>query len=235
VLEWTNHLLYCRNPACDTKAKKKVQHFVKSLKIKGLGPVAISKLGLSSISEIYVLTQVEIATALSSERLAEKLFYEIENSKNATLNSLLPAFSIPLVGKSAAEKLSIVCEHIYDIRDETCRRAGLGPKATENLLDWKRTELPQLENLPFSFKFKQPVIVSQDKGVVCITGKVGSGFKNKAEAHAYLIALGYGVKATLTKDVTILVNESGIESAKTKRARQTGVTIVTNLKDYFGE
>jgi hypothetical protein len=39
----------------------------------------------------------------------------------------------------------------------------------------------------------------------------------------------------LTKDVTILVNESGVESAKTKKARDAGVQIITNLLDFIGE
>ena len=47
--------------------------------------------------------------------------------------------------------------------------------------------------------------------------------------------LGYVVKASLTKDVTILVNESGIESAKTIKARDSGVQIITNLLDFIGE
>ena len=36
-----------------------------------------------------------------------------------------------------------------------------------------------------------------------------------------------------TKDVNILVNESGIESAKTQAARDRGVTIITNLKEII--
>jgi hypothetical protein len=39
----------------------------------------------------------------------------------------------------------------------------------------------------------------------------------------------------LTKDVTILINESGVESAKTKKARDSGVQIITNLLDLTGE
>jgi len=69
---------------------------------------------------------------------------------------------------------------------------------------------------------------------VCITGKLSS-YKTKALAHQALQELGYEVKTSLTKDVTILVNESGIESAKTKQARDAGVTIVTNLLDLTGE
>jgi NAD-dependent DNA ligase len=90
--------------------------------------------------------------------------------------------------------------------------------------------------LPFSFKFvkaeNKPVNASAN--TVCITGKLVS-YKNKAEAHAALEAAGLNVKSSLTKDVTILVNESGIESAKTKKARDAGVQIVTNLKLLTGE
>jgi hypothetical protein len=47
--------------------------------------------------------------------------------------------------------------------------------------------------------------------------------------------MGYLVKSSLTKDVTILVNESGIESAKTQTARDRGVRIITNLEEIIGK
>jgi NAD-dependent DNA ligase len=60
-----------------------------------------------------------------------------------------------------------------------------------------------------------------------------SSYKTKAEATTVLNELGYEVKSSVTKDVTILVNESGIESAKVKKARESGVTIITNLSDLL--
>jgi len=39
----------------------------------------------------------------------------------------------------------------------------------------------------------------------------------------------------LTKDVTILINESGTESSKTKTAKSKGIKIITNLKQLIGE
>ena len=74
--------------------------------------------------------------------------------------------------------------------------------------------------------------VQQSGDVVCISGKLKS-FKTKAEATERLEMLGYKVKTSLTKDVTILVNESGIESAKTKQARESGIEIVTDLQSYL--
>ena len=56
-------------------------------------------------------------------------------------------------------------------------------------------------------------------GIVCISGKLKS-YKTKAEAAKVLKECGYTIKDSVTKDVTILVNESGIESQKTIKARE---------------
>ena len=233
-LEWSNHLLYCRNSYCHARVGKRVEHFTKTLKIKGLGPATISKLGISDVSELYSFSQQDLAKALSSEKLALKLYRELKNSEKAPLNMLLPAFSIPLIGRTAAEKLSTVCESINDIRDETCRRAGLGPKATANLLAWLDDEYPLLKDvLPFDFKFNKAT-KREVKGVVCISGRLKT-FASKAMATDALKEAGYEVKSNMTKAVTILLNESGIESAKTKRARESGIKIVTNIEELIGE
>jgi DNA ligase (NAD+) len=232
-LEWSNDLLYCMNSNCPAQSLKKVEHFTKTLKIKGLGPVFIRKLGFSVPSDIYEVTFENISEAISSDKLAEKILYEIENSKNATLNSLLPALSIPLIGKTATAKLSQVCKNISDITEESCREAGLGPKATESIMNWIMYEFPEC-SLPHSFTFEQGMNMTSLKGVVCISGKLKS-FKTKAEATEILFKEGYLVRNSVTKEVTHLVNESGIESTKTKKARESGILIVKNLTELIGE
>jgi NAD-dependent DNA ligase len=176
----------------------------------------------------------DMCDALGSIKLGEKLYKEVLNSRNAPLNVLLPAFSIPLIGKVASEKLSKVCNDIEEIDYDLCRTAGLGEKAATNLSKWMDEEFYQVSLLPFSFKFSKTSTTPVSKGIVCITGKLLS-YKTKALAHDTLQKLGYGVKPSLTKDVTILVNESGVESAKTKKARNSGVQIITNLLDLTGE
>lgn len=236
VLQVVNQLLYCKNPDCGAQAQKRVEHFAKTMKIKGLGPSAISKLNLTNIANIYTLTVDEIAEGLSSEALAVKLFAEIEKSKKAPANMLLPALSIPLIGKSATAKLSSVVEHIFDIDKDSCVQAGLGPKAAENLLTWldSATERGFWDYLPFSLEFKKPSTRTASKGTVCISGRLSS-FKTKAEATKVLLDAGYEVSSSLTKAVTILVNESGVESAKTQKARESGIKIVTNLSTFLGD
>lgn len=233
ALEWSNDTLYCYSTECTASGQKRVEHFAKTMKIKGLGPAAIEKLDINSIEEIYELDIAYITLCLKSAKLAVKLFEEIVNSKNQPFNSGLTAFGISLIGKTASDKLSKVCESVFDIDEDTCKAAGLGDKATSNLIAWIDTDFDKYSNLPISFEFEKPGS-SGTKGVVCITGKLIS-FKTKAEAAKVLVELGYIMKDTLTKDVTILVNESGRETDKTLKARESGITIVNNLKMFIGD
>lgn len=233
ILEWINQLLYCKNTECGAQSQKKVEHFAKTMKIKGLGPAAIEKLGFMSPSDIYHIDEETLIETLGSEKVGAKLYVEIENSKSAPLELLLPAFGIPLIGNTATKKLSETVKEIHEINADTCKRAGLGPKASENLLSWIQYDGPfYFEVMPHTWTFSKKSIAQATKGVVCISGKLKS-FKTKADATETLSSLGYVVKSSLTKDVTILVNESGVESSKTKQARESGITIVTDLNSFL--
>ena len=234
-LEWKNDMLYCTNILCPAQIQKRIEHFARSLKIKGLGPKSIEKLGLTSFLDIYNLSYYSIKCALSSEKLAIKLLREINHSRKASMNDVLPAFSIPLIGKTAATKLSSKIKSLFDLDEDKCKAAGLGPKATESLLSWYSNEFEDsLKKLPFDWQFQTPKIATETKGAVCISGKLSS-FKTKAEATKALSYAGYVVKTSLTKDVIFLINESGIESAKTKEARERGITIITSLNELIGD
>jgi DNA ligase (NAD+) len=230
TLVWVKDQLYCRDDSCPAKSYKQLEHFAKTLKIKGLGPSTIEKLDIVSVADIYEMTLDYIVMQLGSERVASKLFDEIKRSTSEPLNTVLPAFGISLVGKSATDKLSKVADSIFDIDAEACKAAGIGPKATENLLGWLDSRFDDYCHLPFEWEFSKNTGPTGGSGVVCITGKLKS-FPTKAAAKAVLEGLGYIVKDSITKDVTILVNESGVETAKTIKAANDGVRIVTNLKE----
>ena len=235
-LEFINELLYCFNKMCPAQWDKKLQHFASSLKIKGLGPSTIKKLDLLDYPELYELSVGEITVRLGSEKLATKLVNEIEKSKTIDLQTLLPSFAIPLFGRSASQKLCEKITSIEEVSEASCIEAGIGPKATSNLLNWLDTEFYANEYdklLPFSFKSKK-VIKRDIVGTVCISGRLKS-FPSKAHAQKVLQNHGFAVKTSLTKDCTYLINESGIESAKTQTARERGVIIINNLNQFIEE
>ena len=236
ILELVNEQLFCRNTKCPAQWTKKLESFSSSLKIKGLGPSTISKLGVESLPELYELTVSDIQDRIHSEKLAEKLFDELEKSKSSKLVDILPAFSIPLIGRSASQKLCDKISHIEDISENSCTEAGIGPKASANLVNFMETEFypnRYIDTLPFNWNNK----ISKKKevtGVVCISGKLKS-YPTKAHATKVLESYGFVVKSSLTKECTHLINESGIESAKTQTARDRGVIIISNIKHLIGE
>ena len=236
ILELVNEQLFCRNTKCPAQWSKKLESFSSSLKIKGLGPSTISKLGIESLPELYELTVSDIQDRIHSEKLAEKLFDELEKSKSSKLVDILPAFSIPLIGRSASQKLCDIISNIEDISENSCTEAGIGPKASANLVNFMETEFypnRYIDTLPFNWNNK----INKKKevtGVVCISGKLKS-YPTKAHATQVLESYGFVVKSSLTKECTHLINESGIESAKTQTARDRGVLIITNIKHLIEE
>ena len=235
-LEWVNDQLFCKNSSCSAQLGKKLEHFSKTLGIKGLGAKTIEKLELADITELYSLEESDIASALGSERLAEKLVDEINRSRSASLAQVLASFSIPLIGQTASQKISKVVKHIDEITPEKCSEAGLGEKATENLVTWLNTEFPEMrEFLPFSFQSdNQTSTHDANSKTVCITGKLQS-FKTKQEAYRLLEAAGFKITETVTKTLDYLVDESNRSSSKRKRAEELNIKIIDNLTHFLKE
>ena len=234
ILEWEKDQLFCIHTNCAGRTHKMVEHFAKTLRIKGLGPKTIEKLEITTIYDLYQLPLEMMIVALNSEKLAVKLYREIKNSKNTDLVDLLPAFSIKLIGRTASTKICSKIRNMDDIDEERCIEAGLGPLARQYLLDWLKKDFTNgYDRLPFRWQQLTSIETkSNDKGVVCISGKLKS-YSTKAAATKVLEKKGYLVKSSLTKDVNILINESGIHSAKIRTAQERGVTIITNLKTFL--
>jgi len=233
-LEIVNEQLFCRNTACTAQLNKKLEHFAKVLGIKGLGQKSIEKLNLADLTEIFYLDQEDLSNRLGSEKIAEKLLNEIEKSKQASLEVVLASFSIPLIGNTASKKIASVVKSIDEINTETCKLAGLGEKASQNLLVWLATEFKELrEFLPFSFNScTNSSNANEVKAVVCITGKLKS-FKTKSEAQQKLESLGYKVVDNITKTTNYLVDEEGKGSTKRKKAEELGIQIINNLLTFI--
>ena len=225
-LSWVNDQLFCYNTECSAKVEKVIHNFAQVLKIKGLGPKTIEKLGVSSIEEIYALDYSQIENRLGSKLLSDKLLRQINESKNVGLQELLPAFSIPLFGRTASEKICNHVSHVSEITEETCNKAGLGPKTTENLLDWIASTNWNL--LPFSWETTSKAENTSPLLEVVISGKLSS-FKTKKDAEPFLAERGFVLKDNVTKNTKFLINESGVASAKTKKAEATGIEIITNI------
>ena len=173
ALVWEKDQLFCHNTKCSGKTSKKIEHFASTLKIKGLGPKTVAKLQIIDYFDLYEMPLETMIDALQSEKLGVKLYREIQASKSVDLVQLLPAFSIKLIGRTASAKLCSVINTINDIDEQVCVEAGLGPTATQNLLDWFYEEYTDgLDRLPFSWKTTVQQKTEIIQGIVCISGKL---------------------------------------------------------------
>lgn len=232
-LEFVNSQLFCRNTACDAQLSKKVEHFCKTLGIKGMGTKTIEKLGLGDITELFYLDASTVEETLG-EKTTTKLLTEIEKAKSADLATVIASFSIPLVGGTASKKICSAVSHIDEITFEKCREAGLGEKVSQNLINWLETEFIEVkEFLPFSFTSHQVPIQNGGKSV-CITGKLSS-YKTKSEAYKALEDAGFKVMETVTKSTDFLVDEDNKGSSKRKKADELSITIIKNLNTFLKE
>lgn len=225
-----NDQLFCKNVSCEAQVSAKILHFCQTLGIKGLGPKTLEKLQIFDLMEIYYLDQSVLEDAVG-EKVASKLLNEIEKSKHATLATVLEAFSIPLVGGTASKKLASVIKSIDDITEGKCKEAGLGEKATANILDWLQYEwVNYKEFAPFVFKESDPL--QDSTKTVCITGKLKS-YKKKADAEAVLTTAGFTPVDSVTKTTKYLIDEEGGNSAKRQKAEKYGIIIITDLNDLL--
>ena len=234
-LELVNDQLFCRNTACSAQLNKKVEHFCKTLGIKGMGSRTVEKLGLADITELFYLDSEQVVESLGSEKVALKLLDEIERSKSADLATVIASFSIPLVGSTASKKLCEVVTSVDEISYTTCKQAGLGDKVTQNLVAWLETDFQEMrEFLPFSFKSQKNSNTNSSQKTICITGKLSS-YKTKAEAYKSLEEAGYTPVESVTKATDYLVDEEDKGSSKRKKAESLGITIITNLNNFLKE
>jgi NAD-dependent DNA ligase len=226
TLKLVNEQLFCGNKQCPAQTLKKLEHFSKTLKIKGLGSKTIEKLGFEYVTDLYTFSETHFIDTLG-EKIGRKIYAEIEESKAADLPTVLEAFSIPLIGGTASKKISSVVSSIEDINEESCKQAGLGEKATANLLGWLKGK----EYLELPFDFKSKVVKNSNTSgtkniTVCITGKLND-FPNRTEATKYLESLGFKCISSVTKSTDVLVDEEGRESSKSIKAKELGIPILT--------
>jgi len=227
-----NNQLFCVNPGCLGSISKKLEHYCKTLKIKGLGPKTIEKLDLQSIFDIYELD--ESIFDILGEKTGSKILLEVENSYSSTFTTFLAGLGIPLIGKSATSKLSSTVSCIDDITEKSCKAAGLGNVATGNLLEWlEENDTQQLRSLASRFSSEPTSVKPTNLPAVCISGKLKS-FKTKQEAKLAIEELGFKVTDTVTKDTQYLLTEQANETSKVKKAREKGIKIV-NYEELINE
>ena len=202
---------------------KVLEHFIKTLEIKGLGPASVKKLGLSHPVDLFDNPDWD---KLGANGI--KVEAEIERTKTKPYDLVLASLGIPGVGKRAAKLIVTHIPAFRNLRDvETTDIKGVGPSTIDSIISWLDDNEDWVINLPL--QLEQNVTVDEmleTQKKVCITGKLDMTRNQLAEI---LEGKGFKVTSTVTKDCHALITAGDNSSSKYKRATTLGVTII----DYW--
>ena len=203
---------------------KVLEHFIKTIDIKGLGPASVQKMGLTHPVDIY---DDQNWSKLGAN--GAKVEAEIERTKTKPYDIVLASLGIPGVGKSAAKLIISKIPAFRNLRDiETTEIKGIGPSTVDSVLSWLDENEEWVTTLPL--QLEQNVTVEEIVGTparkVCITGKLDM---TRGDLADRLESKGFKVTSTVTKDCYALITGGDTTSSKYKRAVALGVTII----DYW--
>lgn len=245
----------CVNPECPAQLLEGLIHFVsrQAMNIDGLGEKVITQLheaGLvHNVADLYRLNRDDL---LGLERMGEtsvaNLLSAIEQSKQNSLERVLFALGIRLVGQKAASLIAERFETMEAIIEATVEELtsidGIGTKMAESIvlyfekpearelvselaesgvnLSFKGTKRPTAEGAPLSGK------------TVVLTGKLHE--MTRGEAGKQLELLGASVTGSVSKNTDLLVAGEKAGSKLTK-AESLGIEVWDEVKllDFLSE
>ena len=251
IKENDSEVLMCENPNCKGKLLGKLVHAVSrnALDIENLSESTIEKfinLGwLNSIKDIYHLSDHENemkALGGFGKKSVEKLLNSIEESLNTNLQRFLYSLSIPLLGKSASEDISNVCNQSFDAfigalmssgKDAFTHINGIGDALGRSIIGYWNESGEKIIELSKEFTFETPNIVLdeipnilQGKTFV-VTGSVNH-YKNRDELKADIVVHGGTVVNSVSSKTSYLINNDiNSISSKNQKAKSLNIPIIT--------
>lgn len=259
--------LHCVNPDCQAKLVSKLVHAVSknALNIDGLNEATlefmVDKGWVKCLHDLYRapfdkdIYQNWINTPGFGKKSVDKLKEAITKSRNTTLERILYAQGIPLIGRSASKAISKLCKENVD---EFCKMIssgsadcllameGFGDTMYCSLMNWCENHWIEFLELLHEFKFKSANETQQNKTnannkvdlsekTFVITGALNH-FENRDKLKELLESLGAKVSGSVSAKTFALICNENAGSSKSKKAADLGVQVwnENQLMEYIG-
>ena len=205
-------------------SSKVLEHFIKTLDIKGLGPASVKKMGLTHPVDLFEDQNWNLLGVNGA-----KVQAEIERTKTKPYDLVLASLGMSGVGKRASKLILSKIPAFRNLRDiETVDIKGIGPSTIESVLSWLDENEEWVLTLPL--QLEQNVTVEEVVGTparkICITGKLDM---TRNQLGDILEKLGFKVTNTVTKDCYALITGGDTTSSKYKKANTMGISVI----DYW--
>lgn len=254
-----SQILICTNPECKGKLLAQCVHFASrnAMDIVGLSESTLKRfidLGwITKFADIYELRNryYQRMTKLDGfgKKSVDKLLAAIEKSRHTTLDRFIYALCIPMIGRSASKTISNYFNGdwdkffaAYEAGFDWTRLEDFGEVMSKSLNNFMKERYTEVFELIFEhFELKKTQICQSNSTLngktFVVTGNVNI-FKNREELKCRVESCGGKVVGSISKNVNFLVNnDSESKSSKNVKAKQLGVTIITEeeLMGMLGE
>lgn len=237
--------LVCDEPTCKGKLINRLDHFCskKGLDIKGLSKATLEKLidwgyvnDLDDLFNLDMVRDVWIKQSGFGEKSVNKIIAAVyAASQTATLDAVISAAGIPLIGRTVAKDLAKRFKTYENFREHINKGFdfstldGYGPEMSKALLTFDYDELDFIVGNYININYpKEETKEKSLEGITfVITGKLKM-YKNRDALKAEIEAHGGKVSGSVTKKTDYLINNDiNSTTAKNKTAKDLGIPIIT--------
>lgn len=239
--------LKCINPECPAQIKETILNYMKKIGIEDISSKRldemIKKKLVTRISDLYRLSGDDFYKLDKvKDKLANKLYQNIQNTKDQQLDRLLGAIGISGGAQTKCQKL--VNEGFDSLEklealslEDLIEVEGFAEKSASEFYQSFKQKLPiikELVSLGMTFKEKEKRESKISGLKICITGALSekrSVIEERIRDH------GGSTLGSVSKKTDILVtNEQSSDSKKFVKAKELGIKIISEqeLKDLIG-
>lgn len=237
-------VLYCSNPNCEGKLINRLDHFFgkKGLDAKGLSKATFEKLinwgWIENIKDVFKLKEHKKEWEKMQgfgEKSVEKILQAIEDCKSCSLDAVISAAGIPLIGKTVGKDLSKRFGSYSEFREavesgfDFTSFGGYGWEMHKAISDFDYSELDYIVDnyLQIKENVKEDNELKLKDLTFCVTGKVHI-WKNRDSLSAFIESLGGKVTGSVSKNTNYLINNDiNSTSAKNKKAQELDIPILS--------
>ena len=237
-------VLYCSNPNCEGKLINRLDHFFgkNGLDAKGLSKATFEKLidwgWIENIKDVFKLKEHKKEWEKMQgfgEKSVEKILQAIEDCKSCSLDAVISAAGIPLIGKTVGKDLSKRFGSYSEFREavengfDFTSFGGYGWEMHKAISDFDYSELDYIVDnyLQIKESIKEDNELKLKDLTFCVTGKVHI-WKNRDSLSAFIESLGGKVTGSVSKNTNYLINNDiNSTSAKNKKAQELDIPILS--------
>ena len=237
-------VLYCSNPNCEGKLINRLDHFFgkNGLDAKGLSKATFEKLidwgWIENIKDVFKLKEHKKEWEKMQgfgEKSVEKILQAIEDCKSCSLDAVISAAGIPLIGKTVGKDLSKRFGSYSEFREaiesgfDFTSFGGYGWEMHKAISDFNYSELDYIVDnyLQIKENIKEDNELKLKDLTFCVTGKVHI-WKNRDSLSAFIESLGGKVTGSVSKNTNYLINNDiNSTSAKNKKAQELDIPILS--------